>query len=58
MNAKNWIFIILIVALLFFCYWMFDSKIVTISVLAACAIVNAYNNIKRRKNKQEKLGDE
>ena len=49
MNAKNWIFIILIVALLFFCYWKFDSKTVTVSVLAASAIVNAYNNIKRRK---------
>lgn len=49
MKAKNWIFLILIVALLFFCYWMFDSKIVTVSVLAACSVVNAFNTIKRRK---------
>ena len=58
MKAKNWVFLILIVAVLFFCYWMFDSKIVTVSVLAAGSVVNAFNTIKRRKNKQEKLGDE
>lgn len=58
MKAKDWIFLILIVAVLFFCYWMFDSKIVTVSVLAAGFVVNAFNTIKRRKNKQEKLGDE
>ncbi len=58
MKAKNWIFLILIVAVLFFCYWKFDSKIVTVSVLAAGSVVNSYNTIKRRKNKQEKLGDE
>ena len=58
MKAKNWIFLILIVAVLFFCYWMFDYKIVTVSVRAAGSVVNAFNTIKRRKNKQEKLGDE
>ena len=39
--------IIVIVALII-CYWKFDDKIVTTSVIAATTLVNLYNFIKQR----------
>ena len=39
--------IVVIVALII-CYWKFDDKIVTTSVIAATSLVNLYNFIKQR----------
>ena len=39
--------IVVIVALII-CYWKFDDKIVTTSVIAATTLVNLYNSIKQR----------
>lgn len=39
--------IVVIVALII-CYWKFDDKIVTTSVIAATTLVNLYNFIKQR----------
>lgn len=45
--------IIVIVALII-CYWKFDDKIVTTSVLAATTLVNLYNSIKQRNINKKK----
>ena len=45
--------IIVIVALII-CYWKFDDKIVTTSVIAATTLVNLYNFIKQRNINKKK----
>ena len=54
MKIRGILSAIVVIVTLIICYWKFDDKIVTTSVIAATSLVNLYNFIKQRNINKKK----